>query len=87
MMAYGFIVGRGQVSNKTLYGFLSLALAIGIFLMGRRATKALDRAHADRLKYIKGGQGEEFVAWLLEDLPAGYHVFNGLVLTDGSDLA
>src|SRR5687768_11160372 len=37
-----------------------------------------DRMARERVKYLRGAQGEALVAWLLEDLSDDWHVFNNL---------
>jgi len=45
-----------------------------------------DRMARQRIKYLRGAQGEALVAWLLEELSDDWHVFNNLKLERESDI-
>ena len=40
----------------------------------------------ERIKYLRGGQAEGLIAWLLEGLDDDWHIFNGIKLERESDI-
>lgn len=62
-------------------------LAAGVVLFAiRRAGAFADKVAKERVRFMRGGQGEALVAWLLEELDNEWHVFNGLKLEADSDI-
>jgi len=70
-----------------LFGLLALVLVAGALWCIRQWVDGLFEAGArERIKYLRGGQSEAYVAWVLEDLEDDWHVFNGIKLEAGSDV-
>ena len=46
----------------------------------------MDAAGRGRIKYLRGGQGEALVSWLLRDLPDDWHLFDNVMLDRASDV-
>lgn len=67
---------------------LLVAAAVAACLMAcsRFSDRYTDRLAKERVKWLRGGQSEGFVAWLLKDLDDRWHVFNGLQLEPDSDV-
>jgi len=53
-----------------------------LYLMEKR----WDSGSKEKLKYFKGGQIEGYVAWMLDDLPDTFHVFNNVIIRPDQDL-
>jgi hypothetical protein len=87
MMALGFIPGF-------LYGSFSPAVAgtawivslLVMLVIVRALFKHVERWQKERIRYLRGGQAEAFVAWYLRDLPENWHVFCNLPCADGGDI-
>lgn len=71
---------RWQVAGLGLAGLGAL------YLFQRLLDKPLDAIARERIKYMRGGQAEALVAWLLADLEGDWHVFNNVELVKGSDV-
>lgn len=61
---------------------LALPALVLLFLM-RRLTKQADKWAKERIRLLRAGQTEALVAWMLESLPDGYHVFNNVTFPGG----
>ncbi|HEV7298640.1 MAG TPA: nuclease-related domain-containing protein [Tepidisphaeraceae bacterium] len=86
MAGVGFIVGYFQREGLQLWGLPAVVLLVaGVSWVMRHADRSIDRWSKERLRYLRGGQAEGLVAWLLEDLPNEWHIFNGVKLESGSD--
>ena len=68
-----------------------LAVAVGAVAVAalrvadKRLDKPLDAIAKERIKYMRGGQAEALVAWLLQDLEGNWHLFNNIQLVNDSD--
>jgi hypothetical protein len=62
-----------------------VVIALLIMLAWRMMEPYFDEMNRERIKYLKGAQAEALVAWLLEELDSGWHVFNGIQLEKNSD--
>jgi hypothetical protein len=86
-MLYGFVAG---LTFAQLGSFTSVTLLVGglgvTYLAFRFVDARVEAIQKERMHYVRGARGEEFVGWLLEDLPAGWHVFHGIQLNEGRDL-
>ncbi len=60
-------------------------LSIAYFGM-KRADPYIDELSKQRLFFLRGGQAEGLIAWLLEDLDDNWHIFNGIKLDPESDI-
>jgi hypothetical protein len=66
---------------------LAVCAMFAMFMVAwRRIERYLDKCAVDRLKYLRGGQAEGLVAWVLEDLDDDWHVFNSIKVEAGSDI-
>ncbi|MGD0461340.1 MAG: nuclease-related domain-containing protein [Tepidisphaeraceae bacterium] len=65
-----------------LEGTLGFAVIFGL----RGLDKHADRLAVERIKWLRGGQGEALVAWYLNDLPSTWHVFHNVKLWKDGDL-
>jgi len=82
-VGFGYFAGR----MEALVGWVSLALALtGIAVGERMLSPVLDKMTKERIRYLRGGQVEALVAWLLEDLGDEWHVFNGVMIRDHLDI-
>jgi hypothetical protein len=83
----GFGVGFFSAKRWTMPGLIALAATIILLVFGTKfIDKAIEKLGKERLKHWRGGQVEELVSWLLEDLSDDWHIFNGLMLKGGSDI-
>jgi hypothetical protein len=62
------------------------ALFAMFILAWRRIERYLDKTALERLRYLRGGQAEGLVAWILEDLDDDWHIFNSIKLEKDSDI-
>jgi hypothetical protein len=46
----------------------------------------MNKLARERIKWLRGGQGEGLVAWYLNALPNSWHVFHNIELPNGGDL-
>lgn len=81
----GYFFGKG--------GYWPLAgvpIFVVIYVAGTRYVNRmdpfLDKLAKERIKYLRGGQLEALVAWLLEDLDDNWHIYNGVKLESSSDI-
>ncbi len=83
-IAFGYLsAAKAPPLGKGLAFLVWVAASWGVIkFMDRVTTKATD----ERRNYLKGADGEHLVGYLLEDLPASYHLFHGLQLEAGSDI-
>jgi len=65
---FGSLIGIGA------FGASALTLA-GAVRLGSRREQEFRR---ERLRYVRGANGEELVGWLLQELPDQWHVFHAL---------
>lgn len=81
--AWGFFWSMwGQV-----FGLVALVLVGSpMFFIGRWIDRLFDAGAKERIKFMRGGQAEAYVAWLIkDDLDDQWHVFNGVKLEHESD--
>jgi len=83
----GFGAGFFAAKRWTMPGLIALGATIALLVFGSKfIEKAIERLGKERLNYWRGGQVEELVSWVLEDLSDDWHIFNGLMLKGGSDI-
>jgi hypothetical protein len=83
----GFLLGGGLTWLRGAAGVAAVCVGLPIMYFSlRRFEKFIDASAKERIKYMRGGQAEALVAWILEDLPDSYHIFNGLKLYKDSDI-
>ncbi len=62
------------------------AFAVVLKIVVGRVEPWIDRVAKERIKFLRGGQAEALVAWILQDLEDDWHIFNNLKLESGSDV-
>jgi Nuclease-related domain len=88
---FGFAIG---LVIRSTWGPRSVAIVLGVptvvllllLAFERWGAPHFDRLARERIKYLRGAQGEALVAWLLEDLSNDWHVFNNVKLERLSDI-
>jgi hypothetical protein len=63
-----------------------VALLVLLWWTMRWMDPVLDKWAKERIAYLRGGQGEALVAWLLKDLEDDWHVFNNVKLESEWDI-
>ena len=85
----GFVAGYVMRSGG-YWPLVLVPVSIAIYIAGKRYASGMDRelnkVAKERIKYLRGGQTEALIAWLLEDLDDRWHLFNGIKLEAGSDI-
>lgn len=82
----GFVSGFFWSRNGVWYAVLAMLIAIGAMLTGIRYLDPYMKMVAkERIKFLRGGQAEGLVAWILEDLEDDWHVFNNVMLNPHQD--
>jgi hypothetical protein len=71
--------------------WIALIAVVGFFgvclLAMRRIDPYIQKMARERVKYLRGGQGEAVIAWVLQDQTEDdWHVFNGIKLEKDSDI-
>ena len=66
-------------------GVITLVGLVLVYVL-RRTDKYLEASARERIKYLRGAQGEAVIAWLLDDLEDEWHVFNNIQLESASDI-
>ncbi|HEY0009327.1 MAG TPA: nuclease-related domain-containing protein [Tepidisphaeraceae bacterium] len=79
----GYLLGARH-SPLVALGTIPLAVLGWLFL--KPMDRQIDKWGRERIKYMRGGQAEGYVAWLLRDLPGSFHVFHNLPCAKGGDL-
>lgn len=87
ILALGIATGFLMAAPVPAWSILAFVAAcfLGKLIL-KRAEKFWDAEFKQKLKYLKGGQIEGYVAWMLGDLPNGFHVFNNIQLSPELDL-
>jgi hypothetical protein len=86
-IAGGFGAGFFAAKRWTLPGVIALVVTIVYMVFGTKLIdKAIEKLGKERVKYWRGGQVEELVSWILEELSDDWHIFNGLMLRGDSDI-
>jgi hypothetical protein len=87
LAAFGFFTGYfwGRFGPVGALILMLVASVVGS-LAWRGLDRYLGRLAKERIKYLRGGQAEALVAWLLESLEDDWHVFNGVKLEADSDI-
>lgn len=70
----------------TLAAILILVTGLIIVWLIKRCVPRWEAISRERVRYLRGGQAEGLVAWLLLDLPDGWHLFNNLMIRPDQDL-
>jgi hypothetical protein len=84
---YGFVWGYFWARTGPVFALVpTLTVAALLFFVRRRAERHIERVAKERIRYMRGGQGEALIAWLLEDLDNDWHIFNCLKLEADSDI-
>jgi hypothetical protein len=85
--AYGFLWARYGVPAAVSGAMcLLLLLFATMYLLERRISRYFDSIARERIKYMRGGQVEGYVGYLLKkELDDEWHVFNGIKLECESD--
>jgi hypothetical protein len=84
---YGFVWGYFWNRTGPLLALIPLLAVAGLmWLAWRWLLPYLDSAAKERIQYMRGGQAEGLIAWVLEDLENDWHVFNGIRLEPDSDI-
>jgi len=80
--------GLFQWVSEHAWPFVALAAGItALVLWGlRRLDGYIEKLARERIKWLRGGQGEALVAWYLNDLPNTWHVFHNVELWKSGDL-
>src|SRR5439155_5615793 len=87
----GLLIGLAIASLGGAYGLVG-SVALGFvtaafyWAVRKKLDPELDRLYKERIKHLRGGQIEAYIAWLLADLPDDWHVFNGIKLERDSDI-
>jgi hypothetical protein len=85
-LGYGFVWGYFWRAWGATMALVPVVAAGLLMLIGWKYLEPyLDRRARLRIRYMRGGQGEALVAWLLEDLDDDWHIFNGVKLEAGND--
>jgi hypothetical protein len=91
LIAGTFIIGFAAA--RMWYGAIGWPIAIGLLIAGSMFFAVIvgfrrfsDRMAKDRIKHLRGGQGEALVAWLLQDLDDNWHIFNRIHLEKDWDI-
>ena len=63
-----------------------IAALLVMYIGNKCLDKPLDTVARERIKYMRGGQAEALVAWLLADLDDTWHLFNNIKLVADSDI-
>jgi hypothetical protein len=83
----GFAWGFFFLRYGSLIGAVAiLAVTAAVWYAIRRAEKYVEKLAKERVKYMRGGQCEALIAWLLEDLEDEWHIFNNVKLERDSDI-
>jgi hypothetical protein len=83
----GIVMGALIARGFNSWGILALLVAGIVFVPAiRRVDRLMAESARDRIKYMRGGQAEGLIAWILEDLDDGWHIFNGVKLEENSDI-
>jgi hypothetical protein len=70
----------------TFFGVIGTSGIVLIWLM-HRMKGPIESIWKERVKWLRGGQGEAYVALLLrDDLPDGWHIFNNIMIRDKYDI-
>lgn len=65
----------------------AVAAAVIVIVVWRRVAEPwMDALAKERIKYLRGGQAEALVAWILQDLDDRWHIFNSVKLERESDI-
>lgn len=74
-------IGYSIALPNTLAGSIALGAGLVVICLGTQALRWRFRAMAkERLKLMRGAQGEALTSWLLSRLPGDWHVFNNVLL-------
>lgn len=84
---YGLCLGFFLARHHQWLGWLAFAAGVVLVLtfhkLIERPVRALSK---ERIRYLRGAQGEGLVGWLLQDLSNDWHVFNGMKLVSNWDI-
>jgi hypothetical protein len=69
-----------------VFAGLEVFAIAAITLIRRQLQGPLDRITRDRIRYLRGAQGEALVAYTLDALSDQWHLFNGIKMKAGPDL-
>lgn len=80
-------IGVFMAKGWTGFGVTALLATLAFLFLGMKwVDRIVEQMGKERVQYWRGGQVEELVSWLLEDLSDEWHIFNGLMLKDGADI-
>jgi hypothetical protein len=65
---------------------IEILIFASAFLSLRRLDKYADDVARERIKWLRGAQGEALVAWHLRDLPDSWHVFHNIQIWENGDV-
>src|ERR1700742_1116956 len=85
VMGFAAVYSWAHFGAIIAVGTMIIAAAL-MTLLVRRVDPYLERMGKERIKYMRGGQGEGLIAWLLEDLYDEWHIFNGVQLYGKGDI-
>jgi len=73
--------------GPTVFFWLIVTSGTVLIWLMHRMKGPLESIWKERIKWLRGGQGEAYVALLLrDDLPDGWHIFNNIMIRDKYDI-
>ena len=83
----GIAIGYYLANGWRVAG-IAMLVAVGVLFpfMMHLADKPIRKWSRERIKHLRGAEGEAFVGWLLQSLENDWHVFYGIQLQDGTDI-
>src|SRR5262249_51442457 len=83
----GFIAGYTWQRYGQVIAIIAVLGCAAVFpFVWRLASRYIDRIAKERLDHWYGGDAEELVAWILEELEDDWHVFNGIKIPNRGDI-
>lgn len=87
LFVWGLCMGFWLAKHRDWLGWLVFGGGLVLVALSQRLLDRPAKALAkERIRYLRGAQSEALVAWLLEDLPDDWHVFNGMKLVADWDI-
>ena len=84
---YSFGVGVLFALVGTFWIWIALPIAgVLVWVILRLIDKPMNWVSRERLKYLRGAQGEVLVGWMLHELGDEWHVFHGMKLEEARDI-
>ncbi len=82
----GFVAGLLWTRAGLVAGIVATAVVIAIVVAARLwLDDYMEKVGKERIKYMRGGQAEGLIAWILEGLDDRWHIFNGIKLEGECD--